>query len=175
MVESIICVGAHASASVLHNIMLPNFKCLIRQLVVSPEREKNEESNISNRNSLPDLNDQPCRHHRSVKAYPNQDEDDQISLPNGYAEAIVRGSWTRLTNPYYTVQHIVKSHPSSLSGSARFIGWAKNNSVLYDVSVTFTGIYTYNSGIYNQIWHARTTVVVNGETAEADIGPPGSV
>lgn len=61
----------------------------------------------------------------NVKAYPNQDEDDQISLPIGYAEAIVRGSWIRLTNPYYRVQHIAKSHPSSLSGSARFIAGLK--------------------------------------------------
>jgi len=109
-----------------------------------------------------------------ANALPNMDESDEFSVPNGYAEAIVRGSWVRLGIPYYSVQHIARSHPLNLSGTARFTGWGKSGNLLYDETRDFTGSYTYNPGLYNQIWCARTIVTVNGETAEAWIGPPGS-
>jgi hypothetical protein len=105
----------------------------------------------------------------------NLDISDVYSTPNGYAEAIAKGSWVRLGIPYYSVQHTAKSHPSGLSGTVRCIGSNKYGVVLYDTGdVPFTGTYTYNPGIYNQIWEAQTYVTVNGETAIADIGPPGS-
>jgi len=110
----------------------------------------------------------------AASALPSMDESDVTSVPNGYAEAMVRGSWVRLGYPYYSVQHVAKSHPSGLSGTAIFTGWNRSGGILYNVTTGFTGSYTYNPGLYNQIWCARTLVTVNGETAEAWIGPPGS-
>jgi hypothetical protein len=104
----------------------------------------------------------------------NWDKSDVYSTPNGYAEAIVKGSWTHIGSPYGSVQHIAKSHPSDLSGTIRCIGWSKYGVVLYDTGdISFTGSYTYTPTA-SQIWDANTIVTVNGETAEATIGPPGS-
>lgn len=104
----------------------------------------------------------------------NWDISDVCSKPNGCAEAIVKGSWVRLGSPYTSVQHIAKSYPSSLSGTVRCIGWNKYGVVLYDTGeISFTGSYTYTP-TSSQIWAANTIVTVSGETAEANIGPPGS-
>jgi hypothetical protein len=108
-----------------------------------------------------------------ASAYPNNDISDVYSEPNGYAEAVVMGSWTRFGHPYYSVLHYAYTHTGGW-GSARFIGWSKTGAVLYDITVQFSGSVSYNPGLYNTIWAAETICSISGETAIADIGPPGS-
>lgn len=105
---------------------------------------------------------------------PKMDRDDQTSQPNGYAEAIVMGSWNSYINPYYSVQHTAMTHPSNLSGTVTVQGWSKNVTLIYSVTLGFSGTVTYNPPYHNVIWAAETLVTVSGETADAWIGPPGS-
>jgi hypothetical protein len=82
-------------------------------------------------------------------------------------------NWTVRNRPYYSVRHQAYTHPPSLLGAATFIGWSKSGAALYDVTVSFTGSVTYNTGLYNTIWEAETICTASGETADASIGPPG--
>lgn len=104
--------------------------------------------------------------------YPNNDISDVYSEPNGYAEAVVMGSWTVFGRPYYAVHHIAYTHTGGW-GSATFIGWAKNGTRLYYVTVQFSGSVAYHPAFYNVVWTAETICSAGGETAVADIGPPG--
>lgn len=106
---------------------------------------------------------------------PKSDKDDETSVPNGYAEAVVMASWLRMDHPYYQAHHKAFTNPSSLSGTATFTGWSKTGVVVYNVTVSFVGSYTYDAPYYNIVWNARTIVIAGGENAEAVIGPPGSV
>ena len=104
---------------------------------------------------------------------PHMDIDDQTSQPNGYAEAIVMGSWNTFGNPYYSVRHTGMTHPSNLWGTVTFKGWSKNGTQIYSLTLSFSGTVTYDPPYHNVIWTAETIVVVSGETADAWIGPPG--
>lgn len=71
-----------------------------------------------------------------VSATPNLDKDDEKSTPNGYAEAIVTGSWSLFGHPYYQTHHQAKTNPSNLAGTAVFTGWNKTGGVVYNVTST---------------------------------------
>jgi hypothetical protein len=104
---------------------------------------------------------------------PQMDLDDQVSQPNGYAEAVVMGSWNTWGNPYYSVRHTGMAHPSNLWGTVTFKGWNKTGTLIYSITLSFSGTVTYDPPYHNVIWTAETTTVVSGETADAWIGPPG--
>ena len=108
-------------------------------------------------------------------ASPNLDKDDERSTPNGYAEAIVTGSWSLFGHPYYQTHHQAKTSPSNLTGTAIFTGWNKSGGVVYNVTVNFVGSYSYDAPYYNVVWTAQTVCIVVGETAVASIGPHGSL
>lgn len=104
-----------------------------------------------------------------VLAYMDEDE-----RWDGYAYALVRGSWRRIGYPYYSVYH--KGCVSSgKTGWTNFIGWGQ-------YGVLYNNIYPLDGNckdetppFYNQVWAAGTyTFCHQGGYAVAFIGPPGA-
>jgi len=106
---------------------------------------------------------------------PHTDVSDVLSDPDHHAHAFVSGIWYFYGPPYKSVHH----HADSINvpngiGWVQYIAWNKTGEIVYNITHSFAYSESYDSGKLNIIWVAETIVKAGGETAIADIGPPGA-